>query len=82
MKYKDKICDAFDNLNKELDSQYAQADGVEDNDSININDIEDKIMDKIEKMIESKLTPASSDNPPENPQDNLNENEGDNNNED
>lgn len=80
MKYKDKICDAFDNLNKEFDAQYAQSDGVEDNDSININDIEDKIMDKIEKMIESKLTPApSSDNPPENPQDDPNENGGNNN---
>lgn len=80
MKYKDKICDAFDNLNKELDAQYAQSDGVEDNDSININDIEDKIMDKIEQMIESKLTPApSSDKPPENPQNEQNENGGDNN---
>ena len=79
MKYKDKICDAFDNLIQELDAKYAQADGVEDNDSININDIEDKIMDKIEKMIETKLTPAPSDNPPENPQDEPNENGGDNN---
>ena len=79
MKYKDKICDAFEKLNQELDAKYAQSDGVEDNESININDIEDKIMDKIEKMIESKLTPASSDNPPETPQDDLNENGGDNN---
>lgn len=56
MKYKDKICDAFEALGNELDAKYDQElNGVRDQDSINIDDIENKIMEKIDKMVESKL---------------------------
>ena len=63
MKYKDKICDAFEALGNELDAKYDQElNGVRDQDSINIDEIENKIMEKIDKMVETKLnsiTPAT-----------------------
>ena len=64
MKYKDKICDAFEVLNNELDAKCDQeTNGVRDQDSIDIDEIENKIMEKIDKMVESKLnsmTPATN----------------------
>lgn len=64
MKYKDKICDAFETLNNEIDAKYDQEiNEVRDQDSINIDKIENKIMEKIDNMIETKLnsmTPANN----------------------
>ena len=85
MKYKDKICDALEALGNELDAKYDQElNGVRDQDSINIDDIENKIMEKIDKMVEIKLnsmTPAI--NEPESidqaDNDNIENNGGDNN---
>jgi len=85
MKYKDKICDAFEALGNELDAKYGQeTNGVRDQDSINIDKIENKIMEKIDKMVESKLnsmTPATNE-PETNGQaenENIKNNGGDNN---
>ena len=64
MKYKDKICDAFEALGNELDAKYdLEFNKIRDQDSINIDEIENKIMEKIDKMVETKLnsmTPASN----------------------
>lgn len=85
MKYKDKICDAFDALGKELDAKYDQElNGVRDQDSINIDEIENKIMEKIDKMVETKLnsmTPATNepDNVDQAENTNIENNGGDNN---
>ena len=63
MKNKDKICEAFDNLNKELDAKLTPNEGVNsDQDSINIDKIENNIMDKLEKMIDSKLNTLNATN--------------------
>ena len=85
MKYKDKICDAFEALGNELDAKYDQEiNGVRDQDSISIDEIENKIMEKIDKMVETKLnsiTPAT--NEPESidqvGNDNIENNGGDDN---
>lgn len=85
MKHVDKVCDAFDALNKEMDVKYDHADGLSnDQDSINIDEIENKIMDKLEKLIENKLGSNSSEpNEPETNDQaentNLKNNGGDNN---
>lgn len=85
MKNKDKICEAFDALSKEMDAKLT--DDTEsitrDQDSIDIDAIENSIMDKIEKMIETKLstlTVTNEDESIEQTQDNKNK--GDENNED
>ena len=85
MKNKDKICEAFDALSKEMDAKLT--DNTEsiarDQDSIDIDAIENSIMDKIEKMIETKLstlTVTKEVEPIEQAQDI--ENKGDENNED
>lgn len=84
MKNKDKICDAFDNLNKELDAKLTNDSGASanlDQDSIDIDAIENSIMDKIEKMIDNKLGSLAIDNKVndiENPiQDSLENEKGD-----
>lgn len=83
MKNKDKICEAFDNLNKELDVKLTPNEGANvDQDSIDIDKIENNIMDKLEKMIDSKLSTLNATNEDESineAQDN--ENKGDNTNE-
>lgn len=58
MKNKDKICEAFDALSKEMDAKLVDnpESTVRDQDSIDIDAIENSIMDKIEKMIETKLS--------------------------
>lgn len=84
MKYKDKICDAFEALGNELDAKCDQEiNGVRDQDSINIDKIENNIMEKIDTMIENKLnsmTPAPNE-PDTNDQveNNIENNGGDNN---
>lgn len=87
MKYKDKICDAFEALGNELDAKYDQeTNGVRDLDSINIDDIENKIMEKIDKMVETKLnsmTPEPNEPDTHDQAENKNiENNGGDNNED
>lgn len=65
MKNKDKICDAFDNLNKELDAKLTNESGANanlDEDSLDIDKIENNIMDKLEKMIDNKLGSLAIDN--------------------
>lgn len=65
MKNKDKICDAFDALNKELDAKLTNDSGASanlDQESIDIDVIENSIMDKIEKMIDNKLGSLAIDN--------------------
>lgn len=85
MKNKDKICEAFEALSKEMDAKLTPTNESKsiDEESIDIDAIENSIMDKIEKMIETKLstlTVTNEDEPIEQAQDN--ENKGDNNNED
>ena len=85
MKYKDKICDAFEAIGNELDAKYDQElNGVRDQDSINIDEIENKIMEKIDKMVETKLnsiTPATNepDNIDQAENENMENNGGDDN---
>lgn len=65
MKNKDKICDAFDALNQEMDAKLTNDSGANanfDQDSIDIDAIENSIMDKIEKMIDNKLGSLAIDN--------------------
>lgn len=81
MKNKDKICEAFDNLNKELDAKLTPNEGANiDQDSIDIDKIENSIMDKLEKMIDSKLSALNATNEDEPVIDVAqdNENKGDN----
>ncbi len=87
MKYKDKICDEFEALGNELNAKYDQeTSGDSDQDSINIDEIENKIMEKIDKMVESKLnsmTPATNEPESNDQAENKNiENNGGDNNED
>ena len=57
MKNKDKICDAFEALSCEIDAKLTPNEGANvDQESIDIDAIENSIMDKIEKMIDSKLS--------------------------
>lgn len=57
MKNKDKICDAFEALSREIDAKLTPNEGANvDQESIDIDAIENSIMDKIEKMIDSKLS--------------------------
>lgn len=65
MKNKDKICDALDALNAELDAKLTNDSGANaniDQDSLDIDKIENNIMDKLEKMIDSKLGSLAVDN--------------------
>ncbi len=82
MKHLDKAGDAFDALNKEMDAKLTES---VDQDKINIDDIENKIMDKLESMIEAKLnsSPATNDEGvDETPEENNNDEKGDNEDED
>ena len=84
MKNKDKICEAFDSLNKELDAKLTPNESANlDQDSIDIDKIENNIMDKLEKMIDSKLSTLNATNEDEPVIDEVqdNENKGDNTNE-
>ncbi len=77
MKHLDNAGDAFDALNKEMDAKLTE---TVDQDKVNIDEIENKIMDKLESMIEAKLnsSPASNDDGVENtPNDNNDEEKGD-----
>ena len=65
MKNKDKICEAFDALSKEIDAKLTNDSGANanfDQESIDIDAIENSIMDKIEKMIDNKLGSLAIDN--------------------
>lgn len=81
MKHLDKAGDAFDVLNKEMDAKLSE---TKDQDAINIDDIENKIMDKLESMIEAKLnsSPANDEGVDETPDENNNDEKGDNEDED
>lgn len=79
MKHLDKAGDAFDALNKEMDAKLTEN---IDQDKLNIDDIENKIMDKLESMIEAKLnsSPATNDDTDgdETSDENNNDEKGDN----
>ena len=81
MKHLDKAGDAFDALNKEMDAKLTEN---VDQDKINIDDIENKIMDKLESMIEAKLnsSPANNDDGVDETPIEKNEEKGDNTDED
>lgn len=58
MKYRDKFCEAFDEINRELDDN----DDMSDSDSINIEEIENSIMNKLDSMIDDKLNKSRLEN--------------------
>ena len=58
MKNRDKFCDEFDKLNRELDGN----DDMSDVDSINIEEIENSIMNKLDSMIDDKLNKSRLEN--------------------